>query len=115
MATIFRIADGVELTAEELWKYIKKNDVEVSEHYEKLKNAYNTDYDIFHMPNKPTWKPDNRIAVNFAKYIVDTLNGFFIGIPIKVDAKDETVSDYVNYLDQYNDQDDNNVNCQRYV
>lgn len=109
MATIFRIADGVELTAEELWKYIKKNDVEVSEHYEKLKNAYNTDYDIFHMPNKPTWKPDNRIAVNFAKYIVDTLNGFFIGIPIKVDAKDETVSDYVNYLDQYNDQDDNNA------
>lgn len=109
MATIFRIADGVELTAEELWKYIKKNDVEVSEHYEKLKNAYNTDYDIFHMPNKPAWKPDNRIAVNFAKYIVDTLNGFFIGIPIKVDAKDETVSDYVNYLDQYNDQDDNNA------
>lgn len=106
---IFRIADGVELTAEKLNEYIQKNDALVSERYKKLQNAYETDYDIFHAPKKPAWKPDNRVAVNFAKYIVDTLNGFFIGIPIKVDAEDENVSEYVNYLDQYNDQDDNNA------
>ena len=106
---IFRIADDVELTAEKLNEYIQKNDALVSERYKKLQNAYETDYDIFHAPKKPAWKPDNRVAVNFAKYIVDTLNGFFIGIPIKVDAEDENVSEYVNYLDQYNDQDDNNA------
>lgn len=109
MPGIFRIADGVEMTPDVLWKYIVKNDAEISNHYKKLQDAYNTDYDIFRLPEKPKWKPDNRIAVNFAKYIVDTLNGFFIGIPIKVDAEDEAVSDYVNYLDQYNDQDDNNA------
>ena len=109
MPGIFRIADGVEMTPELLWEYIKKNDTEVVTHYKKLQNAYNTDYDIFHLPDKPAWKPDNRIAVNFAKYIVDTLNGFFIGIPIKVDADEDAISDYVNYLDQYNDQDDNNA------
>ncbi len=106
---IFRIADDVELTEEKLNEYIQKNDALVNDRYKKLQNAYETDYDIFHMPDKPSWKPDNRIAVNFAKYIVDTLNGFFIGIPIKVDAEDGNVSDYVNYLDQYNDQDDNNA------
>ena len=109
MPGIFRISDNTELTAEELWKYIKKNQTETDEHYKKLQDAYNTDYAIFHAEDKPEWKPDNRIAVNFAKYIVDTMNGFFIGIPIKVSAEETNISDYVNYLDQYNDQDDNNA------
>lgn len=109
MPGIFRIADTDELTADKLNEYIQKNEAEISDHYKKLQDAYNTDYDIFNLPKKPVWKPDNRIAVNFAKYIVDTLNGFFIGIPIKVDAEEADISDYVNYLDQYNDQDDNNA------
>ena len=28
--------------------------------------------------DKPQYKPDNRIIVNFAKYIVDTFNGFLL-------------------------------------
>ena len=106
---IFRIKDGVELTANLLSEYIKKNDAEATNRYDKLKKAYDTDYAIFHQPEKPKWKPDNRIAVNFAKYIVDTLNGFFLGIPIKVSSDSAKISDFVNYLDQYNDQDDNNA------
>jgi SPP1 family phage portal protein len=58
---------------------------------------------------KPNWKPDNRIPVNFAKYITDTMNGFFIGVPIKVSSDNSKVNDYLNLLDQYNDQDDNNA------
>ena len=38
------------------------------------------------------------------------MNGFFIGIPIKVMCdEDKAVADYVEFLDQYNDQDDNNA------
>lgn len=37
------------------------------------------------------------------------MNGFFIGIPIKLQCDDEKVSKYVEFLDQYNDQDDNNA------
>lgn len=106
---IFRIKDDVELTAEKLQEYITKNNTLVDKRYKKLQEAYSTDFDIFHMSPKPTWKPDNRIAVNFPKYIVDTMNGFFIGVPIKVTCDDEGVSDYINLLDQYNDQDDNNA------
>ena len=49
--------------------------------------------------------------MNFAKYIVDTMNGFFIGNPIKLNVDDgnETIKRYVELLDQYNDQDDNNA------
>lgn len=71
---------------------------------------YETEYPIFREAKKPKWKPDNRIAVNFAKYIVDTMNGFFIGHPIKLQVDDdEAVKNYVELLDQYNDQDDNNA------
>ena len=73
-------------------------------------DAYMTRYPIFGLPPKPEYKPDKRIAVNFAKYITDTMNGFFIGIPIKVMCdEDKAVADYVEFLDQYNDQDDNNA------
>ena len=52
----------------------------------------------------------NPNAVNFAKYITDTMNGFFIGIPIKVLCdEDKRVAEYVEFLDSYNDQDDNNA------
>ena len=84
---------------------------EVTFRYKPLDDAYQTDYPIFHEKPKPEWKPDNRIAVNFAKYIVDTMNGYFIGNPIKiiVDDGEEAIEDYVEFLDQYNDQDDNNA------
>jgi SPP1 family phage portal protein len=72
-------------------------------------DAYMTRYPIFELPPKPDYKPDKRIAVNFAKYITDTMNGFFIGIPIKIDCDDQNVAEYVEYLDRYNDQDDNNA------
>ena len=77
--------------------------------YQKLKDAYGNKYEIENLKKKPEWKPDNRIPVNFAKYIVDTMNGFFMGIPVKVSSDDESVSEYINFLDQYNDQDDNNA------
>lgn len=36
--------------------------------------------------------PDNRLVVNFPRYIVDTFNGYFIGIPPKISNKDAGVS-----------------------
>ena len=68
-----------------------------------------TNYPIFYESAKPDWKPDNRIAVNFAKYIVDTMNGSFIGIPVKLTCENKEVESYVEFLDRYNDQDDNNA------
>ena len=106
---MFRIADDEELTIDELSKFINKHRSFSRKKLEPLLNAYETKYKIFDEDPKPEWKPDNRIAVNFAKYIVDTFNGFFIGNPIKVTSKNKVVDDYINMLDKYNDQDDNNA------
>lgn len=107
---IFRLAREKELTDERLCTFLTAHSNHVSE-LKKLKDAYETDYKILHEPEKPKWKPDNRIAVNFAKYIVDTMNGFFIGQPIKISVEEgnDDIADYVEFLDQYNDQDDNNA------
>lgn len=108
---IYRISPDEELTDAKLSRFIAKHAAESTFRYKQLQDAYETDFPIFHKKPKPEWKPDNRIAVNFAKYIVDTMNGYFIGNPIKitVDGGEETIEKYIEFLDQYNDQDDNNA------
>ena len=106
---MFVLPKDHEITVEELQEFLDLHRQEVNNRFSKLKAAYESDHDILHQAKKPAYKPDNRIVVNFPKYIVDTINGFFIGNPIKIVADDKAVSDYVEHLDQYNDQDDNNA------
>lgn len=106
---MFHFPADKELTDRELLEFIDKHKKKIASRYENLHKAYISDHNILHEPKKATYKPDNRIVVNFPKYIVDTMNGFFIGIPIKVTAEDKAVSEYVEYLDKFNDQDDNNA------
>ena len=106
---MFRLPRETEMTLSLLDDFLGKHRQEVNSRYNKLKAAYESDHDILHQPEKASYKPDNRIVVNFPKYIVDTMNGFFIGNPVKTVAEDAAVADYVDYLDQYNDQDDNNA------
>jgi SPP1 family phage portal protein len=98
-----------EITEVLLMEFLDKHRAEANDRLKDLLNAYMSDHDILHQPAKPAYKPDNRIVVNFPKYIVDTMNGFFIGNPIKIVTDEEAVASYVEYLDQYNDQDDNNA------
>lgn len=106
---MFRLEDDEILDEDRLGRFLAQHAAESTFRYKPLLDAYMTEYPIFRKPPKPKYKPDNRIAVNFAKYIVDTMNGFFIGIPIKLQCDDEKVANYVELLDQYNDQDDNNA------
>ena len=106
---MFRVAAGTEMTPELLAEYMTKHKTEINDRYQRLHDAYENKYEISGLAKKPDWKPDNRIPVNFAKYITDTMNGFFIGVPVKTTCDDETVSEYLEFLDQYNDQDDNNA------
>lgn len=97
------------MTTELLDYFIGQHRQNITKRYEPLKDAYESDHEILHAKAKDSWKPDNRIVVNFPKYMVDTTNGFFIGNPIKIVADEKAVSDFVEFIDQYNDQDDNNA------
>lgn len=82
---------------------------EYIEAYKELKDFYTGNHAILKQKAKDKYKPDNRLVVNFAKYIVDTFNGYFIGNPVSMFHEDKTVNDYLAYIDGYNDQADNNA------
>ena len=106
---MIRISKDKELTLELLAQFLDEHRREVQDRFKPLLDAYMSDHEILHGPTKDKYKPDNRIVANFPKYIVDTMNGFFLGNPVKTVADDDKVTEYVEYLDQYNDQDDNNA------
>ncbi len=109
LTKIFRMPEDAELTPAILKKFIDKNKQITLSKYSKLQRAYENDYDIFHMPKKKDNKPDNRLAANFAKYITDTMNGFFLGVPIKYDCADDALKERLDFINAYNNIDDLNA------
>lgn len=103
---IFRISDEKILTPDLLSEYITAHKIQVANRYKKLRDAYRTDYRIFHEPRKAPHKPDNRIAVNFAKYITDTMSGFCMGEPVRISSADEDALAYVIDVNSNTDADD---------
>ena len=77
---MFHLSSDTELTPQILLEFIDKHKQEVASRYEKLHKAYKSDHDILHEEKKASYKPDNRIVVNFPKYIVDTMNGYRIDV-----------------------------------
>ena len=103
-----RLPKDTELTVDLLQKLLDEHKAE-AKRYNQRQEEYESKHKILDAPQKPNHKPDNRIVVNFCKYIVDTFNGFFIGIPVKVTAKDDNVAAFVDATDAYNDQDNKNA------
>lgn len=100
---IFTFEKDKEITGDVLLNFIRLHEQDERPQMEKLKGMYLGQYEILDMPPKDLGKPDNRIVVNFAKYIVDTFNGYFIGIPLKIthdaDIVNAAVDDFRNRCD----------------
>jgi len=99
------IHESDELTAEELLEFIKLHQMKVPR-YRELKKQYESKPPILDLPEKDPWKPDNRLVVNFGRYLVQTFNGYFSGIPVKVSHDVEPVNEAINYFWNANDMDD---------
>ena len=93
------------ITNEVVTKFMEKHKLEVAR-YEYLKNMYRGIMAIDDEPKKDPWKPDNRLAVNFTKYIVDTFTGYFNGIPVKKSHSDKEILSKLQEFDNLNDMED---------
>ena len=93
------------ITVEVVTKFMEKHKLEVAR-YEYLKNMYLGIMAIDDEPAKDSWKPDNRLAVNFTKYIVDTFTGYFNGIPVKKSHSDKEILIKLQEFDNLNDMED---------
>lgn len=105
---IFTLDPQQELTNDLLREFIDKHRKRLPR-YTKLENMYKGKHKILRGKEKEYGKPDNRLVVNFAKYIVDTLNGYFIGIPVKTIHQNPEVSDRMRTIAKRNSQNDNNA------
>lgn len=95
-----------ELDLDMLEGFINKHQQLVEARFLPLENMYKGNHEILRMDEKPLNKPDNRIVMNFAKYIVDTLNGYFLTIPVKIiHESDEYMAKLQDILD-FNNIDD---------
>ncbi|MCK1246242.1 phage portal protein [Streptococcus uberis] len=108
MANVFIQPSDTEMTLELLGQLIQDHQAMIPKYLER-KDMYEGRHAILNQKEKESYKPDNRLVVNFAKYIVDTFNGYFIGQPIRVTHEKKEINDYLQFLDGYNDQDDNNA------
>ena len=102
----FIIDKNTKLDLDKLDGFIQKHRYMVKTRYEPLLRAYKSKHNILFYEPKPLNKPDNRIVMNFAKYIVDTLNGYFLGIPIKVNHKDDVFIEKITDISDFNDLED---------
>lgn len=103
-----RLPKDTELTTELLQKLLDEHKQEAVT-FQQRQDEYESKHEILELPRKPNHKPDNRIVVNFCKYIVDTFNGFFIGIPVKTTSKNTKAAEFADEIDSYNDQDNKNA------
>lgn len=101
---MFTMSVSEDLTAEKLSEFIERHQARLPR-YEALKNQYRTRPPILYADERDEGKPDHRIPVNFGKYIVDTFNGFFSGIPVRVTHSDEVIGSFLKDFWQANDMD----------
>ncbi len=90
-----------EITMELVNKYIRLHEERLPR-YRYLENLYKGFHNIFMQPEKENWKPDNRLAVNFPKYITDIFLGFGYGIPIKKHHPDKATNEVFKDFDHRN-------------
>ncbi|MBU5594906.1 phage portal protein [Amphibacillus sp. MSJ-3] len=105
---LFTMGKDEELTSDILRDFINQHKARLPR-YNRLMDMYQGKHPILKQENKELHKPDNRIMVNFAKYIVDTLNGYFMGNPVKTDHPVPTVADKMRTIAKRNSQNDNNA------
>lgn len=112
---MFKLPKDTELTLDVIQDFVAKHKAIVATKFSKLISAYETRYEILDYPNKPRWKPDNRLMANFARYSVDTMTGFFAGIAPRIVSSDERVNDMLDFVNSYNVYDDKLAELTKYA
>lgn len=88
---IFTFSKEEDITTKVVEDFIDKHRASLHR-YERLNNMYLGNYDILLQEQKAEYKPDNRLVVNYAKYLTDTFNGYFIGVPVQTSIEDSDLN-----------------------
>lgn len=94
-----------DITPEVIAKFMRIHQLELPR-YQYLMNCYKGQMEIYDYAKKDPYKPDNRLVVNFPKYITDTFTGYFNGIPVKKSHPDDSYNQAIRAFDGLNDMED---------
>ena len=95
-----------EVTEELVTEAIRLHMSKLVKNYVESEDMYLSQHEVLKMTKKDSWKPDNRLVFNYAKYIVDTFTGYQIGVPVKIKHEDENVNEFVADFRKINDMED---------
>lgn len=95
-----RVENGIDL--ELVKEFVKKHENSL-QRYKYLDNLYKGFHDVYNQPDKEDWKPDNRLAVNFPRYIVQTFMGYAYGLPIRKTIDDEAINEALQSFEANNE------------
>lgn len=88
---MFTMDENAALTAEVLGEFIEKHEIN-KRRYLDLRNQYLGDTPIKKRKEKEKHQPDNRLSSSFAKYLINTFNGFFVGNPLQVNHNEPEIA-----------------------
>jgi len=106
LCTAELVESGIKM--ETVKKYIDKHEGKL-QRYRYLEAMFKGFHDVYRQPEKESWKPDNRLAVNFPRYITETFMGYAYGIPIKKSHPDEAIDEAIRIFE-----DDNEITDHEY-
>lgn len=89
----YRLPAGTEMTPKLLGDILHDYRTGQLSRYEGLRDAYEGRHAILTKPPKDAYKPDNRLVANFQRQIVDTMVGYFLGVPIRLTGDGTPESD----------------------
>lgn len=104
----FTIDSNAEITYKVVESFIQKH-LNIIPFYEKMEKLYTGEHEIYDQKKKTLGKPDHRIGVNFARYVVDTATGYFAGNAIKYNHVNESVKNKIDDFRKRNYEDDNDA------
>lgn len=114
----FTLNVGTEMTPDVLLGLISRFAAEKVPRYDVLASPWERDFEIFSRPKKEPWKPDNRLAANFARNITKTFEGYYIGVPAVVShdepIRNQWLSDYFSRVNQADIDADLSEGCSKY-
>ncbi len=96
------------ITTDLIKKYIEKNEPEAARR-KKLERYYRGEHKIKTRAMKDAAKPNNKIVNPYARYITDTMTGYFMGEPVSYTSKEINLLAEIQAIYNYNDEAANNA------
>ena len=98
----------IEPTPEVINKLVEYHESNNLVRYKKLQNYYEGYNDILKRTKRDQSKPNNRLVSGYPSYIVDLMQGYFIGKPVTYTSSDKELIAEIQDIFNYNDEQDEN-------